>query len=109
MGHFAVGYSFTKKHYPNLLNVSAFPVKCVELLSKDPRVNWNARNGNGETPIMLALKNKEREMVKILLNTPGVDFGDVTRTSEGQAILREMFSKVPECPVRFPSSYNFTF
>ena len=41
LGHFAVE--------------SASPVKCVELLSKDPRINWNVRNDNGETPIMLAL------------------------------------------------------
>ena len=110
VGHSAVEYSFTKEYYPERLNVSAFPVKCVELLSKDSRVNWNVRNKAGETPMMIALKNKEKEMVKILLKTPGVDLSDVTRLSEGQAILKEMLqeadmenrklpSKVPNCPV----------
>ena len=60
---------------------------------------------------MVALRNKEIEMVKILLKTPGVDLSDVTRKSEGQAILKEMLQKadedyrklhriVPMCPVR---------
>ena len=110
VGHIAVEYSFLKRVHPEQLNVSAFPVKCVELLSKDPRVNWNIRNTDGDTPVMVALKNQEKEMVKILLKTPGVDLSDVTKSKEGQAILTEMLqeadkknrklpSKVPDCPV----------
>ena len=75
------------------MNVTCFPVKCVELLSKDPRVNWNVRNAKGETPIMLALKNKEREMVKILLKNPRVDRGEILKTKEGMEILTEMLQE----------------
>ena len=85
-------------------------MKCVELLSKDPRVNWNIRNVDGDTPIMVALKNKEIEMVKILVRTPGVHLGDITKVKEGNDLLKEILqkaaeesrsltSKVPECPV----------
>ena len=111
LAHLAVEYETLKSYcYRRELNVSAFPVKCVELLSKDPRVNWNIRNTDGDTPVMVALKNQEKEMVKILLKTPGVDLSDVTKSTEGQAILTEMLqeadkenrklpSKVPDCPV----------
>ena len=110
VGHFAVEYSFVKEFNPGELNVSAFPVKCVELLSKDPRMNWNVRNKKGETPIMVALKNKEKDMVKILLKNPNVYRGDIMKTQEGNDILTEMLqeadqengklpSKVPDCPV----------
>ena len=89
-------------------------LKCVELLSKDPRVNWNVRNYRGETPIMVALRNKETEMVKILLKTPGVSLADVTKSKEGENLLKEVFqeaeelrsnlsSTVPECPVKLPA------
>ena len=59
---------------------------------------------------MVALKNKEKEMVKILLKNPRVDRGDLMKTKEGNDILTEMIqeadqenrklpSKVPDCPV----------
>jgi len=113
VGHCAVEYRFLKKHFPKRKNEIAFPVKCVELLSKDRRVNWNVRDQNGETPIMIAMKNKEMEMVKILLKTPGVNLKDLTKIVEGsliQDLLKEMLhqadesarsfaSNVPECPV----------
>ena len=90
------------------------PLKCVELLSKDPRVNWNVRNDLGETPIMVALKDKKMEMVKILLKTPGVSLADVTKSKEGENLLKEVFqeaeelrrnlsSTVPECLVKLPA------
>ena len=89
-------------------------LKCVELLSKDPRVNWNVRNDSGETPIMVALRNKETEMVKILLKTPGVSLADVTKSKEGEDLLKEVLQEaeeqrrnltgtVPECPVKRPA------
>ena len=99
--------------------VSGFSVfdsslKCLELLSKDPRVNWNVRNYRGETPIMVALRKKEMEMVKILLKTPGVSLADVTKSKEGENLLKEVLqeaeeqrrnlsSTVPECPVKLPA------
>jgi len=95
VGHIAVKYS---------------PLKCVELLSKDPRVNWNVRNDSGDTPIMVALKGKRIEVVKILLRTPGVSLDDVTETKEGKNLLKEVLQEaeelrrnlagtVPECPI----------
>lgn len=54
---------------------SASPVKCVELLSMDSRVNWNVRNKEGETPIMVALNQNKKEIVKILLITPRLIVG----------------------------------
>ena len=81
-------------------------------------MNWNVRNAKGETPIMLALKNKEREMVKILLKNPRVDRGEILKTKEGMEILTEMLqetdeeniaSKVPECPVRICCINTYLF
>lgn len=59
---------------------------------------------------MIALKNKEKEMVKILLKNPRVDRGEIMKTEEGNDILTEMIqeadqenrklpSKIPDCPV----------
>ena len=110
VGHCAVEYKSLKEYCPEEKNATGFPVKCVELLSKDSRVDWNVKNDRGETPIMVALKNKEKEMVKILLRTPGVFLGDFTKTKEGENLLKEILqeaedqrrgltSKVPDCPV----------
>ena len=66
---------------------------------------------------MIALRNKEMEMVRILLKTPGVDLGDITKTQEGNDLIkgmiqkaddqtRNLLSKVPECPVSL-SCCNF--
>ena len=69
------------------------------------RMDWNIRDDNGDTPIMIALRNKEVEMVRILLKTPGVDLGDITNTKAGIDLMKEMgadqmradlLSKVPE-------------
>ena len=89
-------YRSLKKRYSEEKDVTRFPVKCVELLRKDPRVNWNVKNVSGETPIMVALKNKETEMVKILLRTPGVSRDDVTQSKEGKNLLREVFQEAEE-------------
>ena len=104
MGHYAMEGRWS----------SSLKLKCVELLSKDPRVNWNVRNDLGETPIMVALRKKEMEMVKILLKTPGVSLADVTKSKEGENLLKEVLQEaeeqrrnltgtVPECPVKLPA------
>ena len=54
-------------------------LRCVELLSQDRRVNWNIKNSDGDTPLMYCLKNNEMEMVRCLINTPGVDLDTVDR------------------------------
>ena len=47
--------------------------RCVEILSRDRRVDWNIKNSDGETPVMFCLKNNKIEMARCLINTPGVD------------------------------------
>ena len=48
-------------------NDGAHGLRCVQLLSRDERVDINIKNKDGETPIKLAMKNGKTEMVKILL------------------------------------------
>ena len=56
---------------------SSDKIKCIEMLSKDTRVDWNNKNENGETPVVRILKENQVEIGKILLQTPGVDL-DIT-------------------------------
>ena len=42
-------------------------LRCVELLSRADRVNWNIKNRYGETPLMYCLKNNKSEMARIIL------------------------------------------
>merc|ERR1719195_398170 len=53
--------------------------RCVEILSRDRRVNWNIKNSDGDTPVMFCVKNNKIEMVRCLINTPGVDLDTVDR------------------------------
>lgn len=48
-------------------NDGAHGLRCVQLLSRDERVDINIKNKDGETPIKLAMKKGKTEMVKILL------------------------------------------
>ena len=70
-------------------------IQCLELLSRDSRVNWNIRGPDGETPIMYAWKNRRREMFRILMNIPTID---------RNTFMQETFNVIdgmsaPECPV----------
>ena len=47
-------------------------VECVELLSRDPRVDWSRRNGSGDTPLMFCIKNNKTEMVEIIGGISGI-------------------------------------
>lgn len=59
------------------------PLRCVQLLCKDPRVDWNTRIRDGNTPLLWCLEMSAkvgeedqillREMAKILLSNPRVD------------------------------------
>lgn len=49
------------------------PVRSVRLLSEDGRVDWNAKDSAGDTPLFYCLKKGQIEMAKILLSNPGVD------------------------------------
>ena len=62
-------------------------LKCVRMLSKDPRVNWNIKNQeDSEVPIMFALKRDKLDVVKILLNAPGIDLKVKDRS--GQTLVQ---------------------
>ena len=56
--------------------------RCVELLSRDRRVDWNIKNSDGDTPLMYCLKNNKMEMARCLINTPGVDHDAVDREGD---------------------------
>ena len=53
--------------------------RCVEMLSRDRRVDWNIKNSDGDTPVMFCLKTNKIEMARCLINTPGVDLDTVDR------------------------------
>jgi len=53
--------------------------RCLEMLSRDRRVNWNIKNSAGDTPVMFCLKTNKIEMARCLINTPGVDLDTVDR------------------------------
>ena len=70
-------------------------IHCLNLLSRDSRVNWNIRSADGETPIMYAWKNRRSEMFRILMNIPTID---------RNTFMQETFNVIdgmsaPECPV----------
>ena len=51
--------------------------RCLEILSRDRRVDWNIKNSDGDTPVMFCLKTNKIEMARCLINTPGVDLDTV--------------------------------
>ena len=49
-------------------------MECVETLAaQESFTSWNVPDTDGDTPVMLALKESETEIIKILLNCPRVD------------------------------------
>ena len=48
-------------------------VECVELLLGVEEVEWNQKDSNGNTPLMLALRKNELDIAKMLLQCPRVD------------------------------------
>jgi len=68
-------------------NRSAGDVKCVETLAAQESFDcWNAQDGRGDTPIMMALKsNSSREIVEVLLRCPRVDLS--CRDREGWSLV----------------------
>ena len=54
--------------------VSRGSLEHVRILAEEvPDIEWNAENRNGESPLMVAMKRGKRDVVKLLLNTPGVN------------------------------------
>lgn len=61
-------------------------LKCLKLLSKDPRVDWNVMNKeDSDVPIIYALRREKIDMVEILMKTPGVNL-DV-KDRNGQTLV----------------------
>ena len=68
-------------------------VECVELLSRDHRVDWNRRNESGDTPLMFCIKNNKTEMVEIIGGISGIRN---TVTESGFSFMREFIRKKRE-------------
>ena len=47
--------------------------KCVELLTEVKALDWNQRNMNGETPILIAMRENRTDIVKKMMKCPQVD------------------------------------
>lgn len=69
-------------------------IECLDMLSRDSRVDWNIRNADGETPIMYTWKKGKLEMFKILMNIPTLD-----KTTFMQDTFNVWGATAPECPV----------
>ena len=66
-------------------------VECVELLSRDTRVDWNRRNESGDTPLMYCIKNNKTEMVEIIGGVSGIRN---TVTQSGVSFMRDLIGKI---------------
>jgi len=95
------------------------PLRCVQLLCQDERVDWNTKNNAGDTPLMFCLKNNKVEMARLLLSNPRVDIhtsnndGKYPENIAREKNLREILdlmkispppsleSRIPDCPVCF--------
>ena len=62
-------------------------LRCVELLSRDCRVNWNIKNRHGDTPLMYCLKNNKSEMANIIL--------EMEEKSGNKQIRNKQTKKIP--------------
>ena len=68
-------------------------VECVELLSRDHRVDWNRRNESGDTPLMYCIKNNKTEMLEIIGGISGIRN---TVTESGLSFMRDFIRKKRE-------------
>ena len=68
-------------------------VECVELLSRDHRVDWNRRNDSGDTPLMYCIKNNKTEMVEIIGGISGIRN---TVTESEISFMRDLIRKKRE-------------
>ena len=69
------------------------PGRCLQILSQDPRVDWNTRNTAGDTPAMVAIASGKFSQLKILLDTAGLGWGQLTREL-GLQCLRDLLGNV---------------
>ena len=59
-------------------------VENVQVLLGLDGIRWNEKDDNGDTPVMIAFKNKKYDVVKILINVVNVDT-DI-RNNEGNTL-----------------------
>ena len=74
-------------------NSSNRSLQCLELLANDIRVDWNAKDASGDTPIMYAVKKKSRDVFKILMKVPSIDITVLQDAKMDNDFLREAFKK----------------
>ena len=91
------------------------PGRCLQILSQDPRVDWNTRNTAGDTPAMVAIASGKFSQLKILLGNVGILSNIPGIQQPAASLLREMFGprlgeregseersgNIPDCPVCF--------
>lgn len=56
-----------------MLAAYAGRIEIVRILLKQPLINVNLQNAQGETALIIALKNRHEEVAKILLQHPSID------------------------------------
>ena len=68
-------------------------LKCLKLLSKDPRVDWNVMNKeDSDVTIIYALRREKIDMVEILMKTPGVNLDVKDRNGQTLVQIARYFS-----------------
>ena len=76
-------------------------VECVELLSRDPRVDWSRMSETGDTPLMFCIKNNKTEMVEIIGGIRGIRS---TVTESGLSFMKDFVRKKLEDIVKQPEN-----
>ena len=56
-----------------MLAAYAGRTEIVRILLKQPLINVNLQNAQGETALIIALKNRHEEVAKVLLQHPSID------------------------------------
>ena len=76
-------------------------LRCMKLLCKDERVDWNTRDVAGNTPLLFCLKGNQLEMARLLLGTPRVDL----HVKDGDGKYPEMIARFVFTPVGYVYFY----
>ena len=68
--------------------INGDPERCLQLLTADPRVDWNTRDPYGWTPLLYCLEEGDVETAEILIRNPRVDL-NVAQQEDGWETARE--------------------
>lgn len=87
----------------HLIVINRNALELIEMFDEDSRIDWNMLNLNGDTPIILAMKENKRDVVEALLKIKSVDKSKIPK------MLADFIKEVnnnkrkrkeePECPV----------